>query len=239
MIASRMLPLVRLIRNSDNRKTGNIPVSSTQSASCSPSCPFMVHGKPKCYGAAHFSGMQWVKLDTMTEAKGNVHEWYDFVSAIAKLPLYTLWRHDEYGDLPHHDGEIDTVAVAALVHANRRKAGFTYTHHKLNAHNLDVIRRANDGGFTVNISANTVAEAVAIMREHKLPVVCILPKNAPNVQKVDGVKVVACPHEKSPEKVKCANCRLCAIPDRACVIGFRPHSIYAGIAETIANGGAA
>ena len=239
MIASRMLPLVRFIRNSGNTKTGNIPVTSTQSSSCAPSCPFLVDGKAKCYGGSHWSAKHWSDLDDTTEPGGSIFLWFDFVAEVARLPASTLWRHDEVGDLPHNAGEIDEVAVAALVHANRRKFGFTYTHHELTEHNLRIIKECNLRGFTVNVSCNTAKDAVAIMREHSVPTVCILPKDAPNSQRVDGTQVVACPHEKNKKKIQCSNCRLCAIPDRAYVIGFRPHSTLAAVAERIANGGAA
>jgi hypothetical protein len=41
------------------------------------------------------------------------------------------------------------------------------------------------------------------------------------VQTIDGVKIVACPAEKT-ERINCSKCMLCA-KDRDYVIGFRAH----------------
>ena len=234
---SRILPMVRFIRSSLNRKTGIMPVSSTQSPSCPSTCPFMnSDGQSECYGAAHHSGKHWRDLDNASEEKGNILEWFSFVGAVARLPFGTTWRHNEVGDLPHHLGQINEAALAALVHANRKKFGFTFSHHLLTHHNVRLMRMANDGGFTVNVSCDTPHDAIAVMRQHGLPAVTLLPKSAPNSQWIEGVQIVACPHEKNPDRIKCVNCRLCTKADRKFIIGFRPHSIFAAVAERIAGG---
>jgi hypothetical protein len=231
--------MVRFVPVSENGKTGSIPVSTTQSTSCPNTCPFIVNGINKCYAGTGNSARHWRALDRATTESGNIVEWYTFVSRVARLPRGQVWRHNEAGDLPAHDGNLDVTALAALVTANRGKRGFTYTHHIRNTHNIAAIRESNERGFTINISADSAQHAAQVFSDHGLPTVCVLPVGAPNVQRVGNVRIIACPHEKSPTKVKCSNCQLCAIPDRDYVIGFRAHSTYKKIAETIANGGAA
>ena len=68
-----------------------------------------------------------------------------------------------------------------------------------------------------------------------IPIVTLLPLDAPNVQYTSGVKVVACPADKS-DKISCANCGLCALSDRDYVIGFRVHGAQKKKAGIIAKG---
>ena len=73
-------------------------------------------------------------------------------------------------------------------------------------------------------------------RETGLPVVTLLPMDAPNVQTVDGVKIVACPAEKT-ERVNCGNCaeKFCAAREREYIIGFRAHGSKKKNADIIAT----
>lgn len=235
--------MIRFIEVSKNRKTGPIPVSSAPMSTCSPTCPFNVgddgrvlteNGEtPKCYGGFGNSRIHWTNLSKGKQS-ANVTDWMGFVERVRRLPHKQLWRHDEVGDLPHHKGLIDSDRLSELVRANRKKRGFTYTHHDLNAHNALLINSANNNGFTVNVSCNSVHE-MKVPLMYGFPVVVILPSDAPNVQTVDGTKVVACPAEKS-DNVTCASCGLCQNAKRDYVIGFRAHSSGKKHANVIARG---
>lgn len=226
---------VRLVPISSNRKTGAIPVSSTEVASCPKACPFNPAdgGLPKCYAGFGNTAIHWRKIPEVTG--GNVSNFADFVRKVKRLPKGQLWRHNEAGDLPHVNEKIDMASLASLINANKGKRGFTYTHHKLINHNVDLISEANTNGFTVNLSCNNLQE-VDKKSKHGLPMVTLLPMDADNVTITpNGMKVVACPAEKS-SKVTCATCGICAIPDRGYVIGFRAHGTSKKKADLIAKG---
>lgn len=221
-----------MTRVSGNKKTGPIPVTTSSENTCPVTCPLYGAG---CYAKSGPLALHWRKVSDSEEKRSMDSE--SFLEAIAGLPRGQLWRHNQAGDMPHKDGNIDAVFARQIVKANKGKKGFTYTHHKLNSHNITMIGKMNDKGFTVNHSADTVQGAVSIFkgwRQH-MPVVTLLPIDAPNVQTVEGVKVVACPAEKST-KVNCANCGLCADKERDYIIGFRAHGTQKKKAEVIARG---
>lgn len=135
---------VLFVRRSLNRKTGPIPVSTTDEGSCPSSCPLRGAG---CYAAYGHPGGRW------REVPRRGMSWADFCAAVASLPEGQLWRHNEAGDLPG-DGRaisgadgLDHAALAALVDANRGRRGFTFTHRPLStAADRLAVRRANARG---------------------------------------------------------------------------------------------
>lgn len=221
-----------ITRVSRNLKTGPIPVTTTSENSCPTTCP--LYGKG-CYAKTGPLAFHWKKVSDPNEKRSL--DFKEFLSEIKKLPKGQLWRHNQAGDLPHIEGVIISDKVVQLVQANRLKNGFTYTHHDLtNTQNYNNVKFMNENGFTVNHSANNVQAAVKAYRKFSgIPVVTLLPIDAPNVQTVSGVKVVACPAEKS-EKVNCANCGLCADSKRNYIIGFRVHGTQKKAANIIAKG---
>jgi hypothetical protein len=57
-----------------------------------------------------------------------VTTWSQFTAAVATLPEKTLWRHNQASDLPGQGDAIDRPKLDALVKANTRRRGFTYSH---------------------------------------------------------------------------------------------------------------
>lgn len=213
-----------LSRVSGNAKTGPIPVSTTSANTCPDACPLKAKG---CYAKGGPSAIHWRKVSSGERGK----EWNAFCDDVKALPRGQLWRHNQAGDLPGIGDTIDTEKMRQLVQANKGKRGFTYTHYPVadtdngtHAINASAIYNANQSGFTVNLSANNIKQAVEYVRLDIAPVVTLLPMDAPNVQTIEGVKVVACPAEKS-DKVTCASCGLCADSKRDYVIGFRAHGV--------------
>ena len=220
-----------MTRVSSNKKVGPIPVTTTSENSCPDTCPLINSG---CYAKSGPLALHWRKVSDPNEKRSISVS--DFLQAIKDLPRGQLWRHNQAGDIAHSQGYIDGAFLADLARANKGKKGFTYTHHLLNSHNIEQIRKANNNGFTINHSANNINDAVAVYKGWKgFPIVTLLPIDAPNVQTVEGVKVVACPAEKN-NKINCANCGLCAVPDRDYVIGFRAHGTSKKKANIIAKG---
>lgn len=220
-----------MTRVSGNAKTGPIPVTTSSENTCPTTCPLFGKG---CYAKSGPLALHWRKVSDENEKRSLSES--DFLDAVKQLPKGQLWRHNQAGDLPHTNGKINIRFANELNKANRGKKGFTYTHHDLSEiNNLTVVQSMNASGFTVNHSADNVQAAVEAYKSLKgVPVVTLLPLDAPNVQTVSGVKVVACPAEKS-DKVNCANCALCADRKRDYVIGFRVHGTQKKAANIIAK----
>jgi hypothetical protein len=217
---------VGLTFRSGNRKTGPIPVSMTDRASCPSSCSFQGRG---CYAEFHVLRKHW------DEVGRRGMTWRAFCEEVARLPEGTLWRHNEAGDLPGKGDELDVEALGELVEANRGRRGFTYTHkHRADAYEL--LQWANLEGFTINLSADSLEAADALYQDGDTyltkagPVVVVLPADAPDegVGTPQGRRVVVCPAQTSAQ-LTCASCQLCALPFRKAIVGFRAHGQYKGL----------
>ena len=219
---------IALTRKSRNSKVGPIPVTTSAKETCPPSCPLKDSG---CYAEAGFyTRMYWNKVTDGTRGTG-----YDtFLEQIRKLPAGQTWRHNVAGDLVGKSDAIDRQALYQLIGANQGKRGFTYTHYPVtDKSNREGILDANNNGFTVNFSANTPAEALDIKKAYKLPVVTVVPSDywAEGNKKGD---IARCPAEY--KDTNCAECQLCARPDRAVIVGFTAHGTQAKQADLIARG---
>lgn len=221
---------------SSNTKTGPIPVSTTESSTCSPSCP-LINGD--CYAMNGGISWMWKKLDnaganaTFKSGVATLHsiDWQGLVANVAALPVNQLWRHNQAGDLPHNDGTIDADAVAELAAANSGRRGFTYTHHdvELNEFNRAAIRDAVANGFTINLSANNLEHADKLADLAIAPVVTLLPATVSGNQKIetpDGRRVVVCPATYRDD-VNCKSCGLCQ-KTRDVIVGFPAHGARKG-----------
>ena len=211
-------------------KIGRMFNSSTEEKSCPRTCPLKGMG---CYAELGHVGMAWRRLNN-GEIK-SLTDWSGFCQKIKRLPKGTMWRHNVAGDLPHSGGRIDKDALSALVRANKGRNGFTYTHHALSDENLSQVKSANDNGFTINLSANGMHQ-VDDYADTGIPVVTVLPMDAPKVQRTaKGRKVVVCPAVNS-KRVKCDTCGICANPDRGYIIGFPAHGARKRKATAVAKG---
>ena len=200
---------------SSNAKTGPIPVSTTSNDTCPKSCGQYA----TCYAKGGPLAMHWAAVSS--GARGTDLE--TFCNAISSLPAGTLWRHNQAGDLPGADSKIDTRALGKLVKANSGRRGFTYTHKPLTAANARAIKSANANGFTINLSADTLAAADASVALGIGPVVVVLPHNVTsNLETAAGNKIVVCPAAVRDD-VTCASCKLCAWSGRKVIIGFPAH----------------
>jgi hypothetical protein len=160
--------------------------------------------------------------------------WDEFCNQIRQLPAGQLWRHNQAGDLPGVGDQLDGAALGQLVEANQGKKGFTYTHKPLTPGNVELLRQANQAGFTINVSANNLAEADQAAHTG-LPVVTLLPTgSAKHGQTASGAKWVTCPAQLN-DKVSCVTCRLCARQDRGCIVGFLPHGTGAKSVHQLAS----
>ena len=158
---------------SQNAKTGPIPVTITEKASCWTGCALYDKGCYAFYGAlGHF----WSGVSEGTRGGS----WDELCAKVAALPKRTLWRYAQAGDLPGIDDAIDAGLLRQLVIANRGKRVIAFTHKPVlpdtatTALNRSVIAVANTVGFTINLSANNSAEADVLADLEIGPVVTIL-----------------------------------------------------------------
>lgn len=204
---------VHLTLKSANVKTGPIPVSTTERASCPADCKM----KAECYAASGPLALHWAAVSN--GARGT--DWATFTDAIAALPDGQLWRHNQAGDLPQANGTIDPALLGDLVAANIGKRGFTYSHHR-DAASIQWIRHANQWGFTVNLSANDLHDADMLADADAGPVVVVLPSTqTSNTTTPRGRAVIVCPATQRDD-ISCATCQLCQ-RQRTAIVGFPAH----------------
>lgn len=205
------------VRMSSNAKLGGIPATTTSGDSCPSRCSF--RDGNGCYGEAGPLFLHWREVNARKRG-GTLAE---FCRSIKSLPKHQLWRHNQVGDLPGDGVTIDAAALAKIVRANTGKHGFTFTHYDpTDPDNAEAIRQANDSGFTVNLSAESLEEVDQFLSLGVGPVVVALPADADKpIRTRAGNRVTICP--ASLKNTTCAQCGMCAEPDRKHAIGFPSH----------------
>ena len=205
-----------LFVDSKNRKLGQMPSSMTSRGTCPPTCSFYQHG---CYAEYAFIASHWRRVGRFGAT------WSAFCASVAALPEGQIWRHNVAGDLPGDGHHVDPFKLDELVHANVGRRGFTFTHYttRQNKLNASTIQRANASGFTINLSADSLAHADDLADLGIAPVAVVVPTNSPlRLKTPAGRRVVICPAETAAE-LTCVDCQLCSIPTRKALIGFKAH----------------
>jgi hypothetical protein len=178
--------------------------------------------------------MHWKKVTSGERGT----DWETFTHAIKRLPRGQVWRHNQSGDLPGKSSTINADELRALVKANKGKHGYTYTHKPLTKRNVELIKDANDNGFTINASCDNIKDLDKVMAKG-LPAVAIAPSDAPRklITKKGNVSV-GCPAAYR-EDTTCANCGhgdpLCARPNRPYAIHFPAHGVSKRKANELAE----
>lgn len=218
---------------SGNRITGPIMITTSPRATCPHACPFRKSADgPEaglCYaehghlGHYIWSGLDKAKPGAAISGRIPVYSLPDLLSTIRAQPAGTLWRHNQAGDLPSRDNiNIDRATLRRVTAANCGRRGYTYTHYDVrqNEANRRAIREANDNGFTVNLSANSLDEADELAEMDCGPVTVVVPADqTTNTTTPAGRKVVICPARVS-DGITCATCGICAVSTRKAVIAF-------------------
>ena len=112
---------VHFIQVSQNAKTGPIPVSIIERASCWSGCALYENG---CYAETGALAMHWDRV-SRGMAGGS---WSEFCAKIAALRPGRLWRYAQAGDLPGYGAEIDGALLDELVAANTGRNAIAFTH---------------------------------------------------------------------------------------------------------------
>ena len=205
-----------------------MPVAMTAKDTCPDACPFKSGG---CYAQSGAINIHWSRL-----SRGQTGITYDdFCQKIARLRKGTIWRWGQCGDFESDsqkgNNSIDSAKLIQLIAANQGKDVISYTHKPVLDHqdsveaplNRAIIKSANDNGFTINLSANSLHHADELLALNIGPVVSVVPLNTVgNTKTPKGTRVVLCP-ATTHENVTCSTCGLCAKNKREYVIGFKAH----------------
>jgi len=100
---------------SQNAKTGPIPVSIIERASCWPGCTLYQNG---CYAETGALGLHWRRVSHGSTGGS----WAEFCAKVAALRPGRLWRYARAGDLPGYGAQIDPELLEELVAANFGKS---------------------------------------------------------------------------------------------------------------------
>lgn len=206
---------------SQNKKTGPMPVTTSDKSTCPSSCPL----SSVCYADRSKLYFHW--RDVSSGKRG--HDWSQFLrqleAALLQYPVGQLWRANQAGDLPGSGDCIDPDKLRDLADLNARMgaSGFTYTHKPLTGANLRAVRSAIRSGFTINASCETLAQADRAMSVG-IPAVVVVPLDYPakGVKTAAGRPVVVCPAQIQ-DSMTCARCGLCSKAARSSVVAFRAH----------------
>lgn len=219
---------VSLTAVSGNRKVGKIPVSTTEAKSCPSACPLI---GTDCYAGSGPLKIHWMKV-----GNGRGDNWSAFCKRVASFIAGQLWRHNQAGDLPKDTtisddvDRLDAEKCRELSNASQHTRGWTYTHYDvLDSHNAAVVKSMNSvPGLTVNLSADSPAEADELYNLGIGPVCVTLPTNTPNNgnKTPGGLPIVICPAQLRDE-ISCEQCKLCQVRDRKSIVGFKAHGIAA------------
>lgn len=216
-----------------NKKLGPIMVTTSARSSCPHHCPLSRNAfgslAGTCYAEGGFIGAyMWANLDRVplggTFKKGQIRVWSfeELLRAVRNLSEGAIWRHNQAGDLASTDRiTIDREKLRKLTDANTGRRGFTFTHYPVvnNPENGAAIREANENGFAVSLSANSLSHADELADCDVAPVVTILPPDEHgNTTTPKGRKVVICP-AVTHRHVTCATCGICTRKRKA-IIGF-------------------
>jgi hypothetical protein len=164
---------VLFVEVSQNAKTGPIPASIVERASCWSGCALYENG---CYAETGALAMHWDRVSRGTAGCS----WSEFCAKVAALRPGRLWRYGQAGDLPGYGPQIDGTLFEELVVANTGKNAIAFTHKPvlgdgpIAVENRRLIAAAIKAGFTVNLSADNPAHADRLAELGIAPVVTVL-----------------------------------------------------------------
>ena len=224
----------KFVPHTQSKKVGAMPTSYSPRQTCPASCTLKNNG---CYGDNFPIRLHWNRY---SEDKND--NWQDFVKSVSYFRKHNsngMWRHNIVGDLVAKKNKIDAKKLKQLVKANKGGQVICYTHHhtilsgkkrKLSEHNLNLIRYANNKGFTINLSADTLEQA-DVLSATKIPTTVVLPYTKKQFEKLSvkiadvktllGKKITVCPEQT--QGIKCLDCGLCSHNKRKTIIGFFKH----------------
>ena len=201
---------------SGNSKTGPMLVTTQSEDTCPITCPFNGTG---CYAQHGPLKWHWRRVSSGERSKN----WQSFLDAIKKQQKGSLWRLSQAGDLPGYQGKIDKNKLQDIIDANKRMKGFTFTHKPMTKTNKELIKHANENGFTINLSADSLKDADKKAALNIGPVAVPIPSDPGQwpTHTPEGRKISVCLNVT--KGLTCLQCGLCAVAKRQSVVGFPAH----------------
>jgi hypothetical protein len=215
---------------SSNRKTGPMPVATSSKSTCPLNCQLRAK---VCYARYGPLGCVWEAV-SLGLLGGDLRT---FLGKLQKIPEGSLWRYGQAGDLPGDGRRIDRRALERIATFQHGRRGFAYTHYlarprgwcwarwassDIAKHNMEAIRKANRGGFTLNLSADDLDDADRLADLEVGPVAVLLPARADrDTTTSQGREVRLCAHYSIG--ITCRECGMCAQVDRPFMIGLPAH----------------
>ena len=222
---------------SGNKKTGPIAVTTSSRSTCPTSCPLRGAG---CYADAFPMRLHWDRLSAGESRAGT--DLSGLAAKLRALPAGAMLRHNQAGDLPGVGDRIAPRQLEQLADAASHLNAFTYTHKPMTAGNRAAVAQVNQAraergsGLTVNLSADTLAEADTLADTGAGPVVVVLPVDqTTRTATPAGRTVIVCPATQRDD-VTCESCGICAHPTRKAIVGFPAHGPSRRRVGTLAQG---
>ena len=212
---------IHLSTLSCNSKTGPMATVTTGSITCPTECRHKT--LDTCYAKYSFLGIHWKKVDSGSRDIG----WNTFIQRIRELPVGSQVRWGQAGDLPGVGNKIDKQKMIQLVENTRHLKMFTYTHKPLTKGNLSIIEYANNNGFTVNISCDSISDALNLQQKftllgYEIPITTTVPENYSN----EHPNIKICPAQLT--NIHCNVCQWCMKNDRKFIVAFKAHGTKKG-----------
>lgn len=221
---------------SSNKKLGyGVASSYMERRTCPDTCQLKGN---ECYAEGYPVKIHWDNLSNGIDKPGH-YEFDDFLSKLKSLPKGKLFRNSVAGDLPGENNKINIKMLNGLVDACRRLTGFGYTHkpvgwgdvgespamQELRSSNTEAVRFANENGFTINLSADSLQQADYLKSLEIGPVVSVVSMDHPRHSKTaEGNHVIVCPNEMD-KAITCDKCLLCTKASRKAIVAFRAHGV--------------
>lgn len=197
-----------VVLQSGNEKTGRATVTYRTQDTCPTTCPLMGQG---CYARGRIFGIP-ERLGTVDDGQ------YGAIRALVDtMPRDGIFRANVSGDMLDESGSLDTGYAEALSYVAMERgdtAVFTYSH---------AWRRLSPSvvpGVTINASCDSPADLEAAVAAG-WPTVVTDPDGSLIGTTIAGRKVVQCPSQT--KGLTCAECRLCARPERKATVAFALH----------------
>lgn len=218
-----MLTDVVISARSSNSKTGPMPtISRPIETTCPTTCPFLpkpLGGNGKCYANGRINGMVRKGARDMSVADAVVK-----INA-GKARNARYLRDRVVGDVsvggPTGDGSVDVDYLTAVAEVARQTGltayGYTHAYAQFTPEQL---RAVADSGYVLNGSANTREDVERIVALG-MPAT-IASDEVQDGEIIAGKRVVTCP-EQTGRVASCAECGLCAKPNRAAIVRFLLH----------------
>ena len=223
--------LFHLSRVSSNKKTGPIAVTTTSKNSCPTNCGM----KAVCYAASGPLALHWSAVSDGRRSK----QWKDHLDDLLSLPFGSPLRLNQAGDLVANSGKLSRAFINGLlaVIKARRLQAWTYTHHDHTiGDNAKLLRRANRGGFRINVSTETEESADLAIALGFPAVLAVNSEENRTVWRTPEKNLVkVCPAQLRDTDTDCNRCMLCHKRGSKVIIAFLAHGTHKNTANLLLN----